>query len=158
MDVRLGHAIEQRDGVGAQHFGGAPLGLLPSGKCVVDQALAGACQAKGLGATVVGRHDFEPACGAHPLDVAAESRRVELEDFADLGRPGEAELGRDDQDVELAGLEAERRSASSYRFVTTRLSRRSRTAMHVWAMRSTFAAVLDMVLWLVSSLIDCIYK
>ena len=44
----------------------------------------------------------------HPFDVAAERGRVELQNLADLGGPGQAELGRHDQDVQLADLQAQR--------------------------------------------------
>ena len=65
-------------------------------------------QAEGLGTGVFFRHDLQPAVRLQRLDVAAEGGRVELQNLADLGGPGQAEPGGHDQDVQLADLQAQR--------------------------------------------------
>src|SRR3954447_11881399 len=98
----LRRPVEQGDPLVPQEFAGPALGLLPGRHRLLDQALALGGEPEGLGTGVFVRHDFQPAVGLQRLDVAAEGGRVQLQDLADLGGPGQAELGGNDQDVQLA--------------------------------------------------------
>ena len=100
--------VEQGDPFVPQQFGGLSLGLLPGRDRLFDQPLPLRRQPEGLGAGILVRHDLQPAVRPHPFDVAAEGGRVQLQNLADLGGPGEPELGGHDQDVQLADLQAQR--------------------------------------------------
>ena len=104
----LGGFVEQGDPLVPQQFGGLALGFLPGRDRLLDQPLPLGRQAEGLGTGVFFRHDLQPAVGLQRLDVAAEGGRVQLQNLADLGGPGEAEPGGHDQDVQLADLQAQR--------------------------------------------------
>src|SRR6266536_4538922 len=66
------------------------------------------CQAKRLGAPILVRHHFEPATSFHAVDVAAKSRHVELQIFADLQRADRTRRGGGNEDVHLTYLQVER--------------------------------------------------
>ena len=58
--------------------------------------------AETIGCGRLPRHHLQPVLGAHPLDVATQRRNIELQQIANLSRPGNAELRRHDEDVQLA--------------------------------------------------------
>ena len=84
------------------------LGFLPGGDRSFDEALPLRGQPKGLSAGVFSRHDLQPAMRPHPFDIAAKGGRIQLEKVADLGGSGKAELGRNDQDIQLANFKTQR--------------------------------------------------
>src|SRR5207247_371709 len=73
---------------------------------LLDQPGALGGQSKRLGTGVLFRHDLQPAVCLQRFDVATEGGRVQLQNLADLGGPGEAKFGGDDQDVQLADPQA----------------------------------------------------
>src|SRR4051812_11536855 len=94
----LRRLVEQADALVPQQFGGLALGFLPGRDRLLDQSLPLGRQAEGLGTGVLVRHDLQPAVRLQRFDVAAQSGRVELQNLANLGGPGEAEAGGDDED------------------------------------------------------------
>jgi len=100
--------VEQGNPLISQEFAGPALGLLPGRHRLLDQTLPLRRQPEGLCAGILAGHDLHPAVGLQRLDVAAEGRGIELQDLADLAGPRQAELGRHDEDVQLAGLQAQR--------------------------------------------------
>src|SRR5262245_11012942 len=87
--------VEQGSSFVAQEFFRLLLGLLPGRDRPLQQPPSLGGQAERLRPGVLAGHDFQPALGPHPLDVAAERGRIQLEDVADLGGLGHAELRRD---------------------------------------------------------------
>jgi len=102
-----GGFVEQGNPLISQEFAGPTLGLLPGRHRLLDQTLPLWRQAKRLRATVLVGHDFQPAVGLQRLDVAAQGGRIQLQNLTDLGGPRQAEPGGHDQEVQLAGLEAQ---------------------------------------------------
>ena len=73
------------------------------------ESLARGGQAEGLGHRPVrGRNGLQPTLSPHPFHIAAQGGRIQSQDLADPRRPGQAQLADDHQDVELAGLDAQR--------------------------------------------------
>ena len=95
----LGSPVEQSDPLVPQQFHCLPLGFLPGRDRLLDQSAALGRQAKRLGTGVLFQHDLQPPVRLQRFDVAAEGGRVKLQNLADLGGPGEAKFGGDDQDV-----------------------------------------------------------
>src|SRR5262249_4369016 len=100
------------------------------------------------------------AVSPHPFDVAAEGRRIRLQNLADLGGPGEAELGRHDQDVQLADLQAQRAQAV---VVEVRDDPVQEAQAHGDAVLAMVSMVwlfdgLAMIVWPLGCSVNCIYK
>src|SRR5437763_1675397 len=83
----LGSLGEQSDSLVAKNFSRPALSRLPGRDSPVNQSFSLGREAKRLGASIPFRHHFQPAVRPHSLDIAAQGRRVELQNLANSRRP-----------------------------------------------------------------------